>query len=175
MNPETELVSVLQRTFRVIPSFTILSIGGCALAHYAFGVPAAQLGVVVAVPLLGIFAISRVLRIVVTPTESSPERRLPQFVLYLSLVTFCSGILTIDFLLSAPIFSRLALSSEIVRGTLAVAAACGLIALISLMIAVIVVMRKVMGRFSDALKAGIWRILMCPTRLADRFQHLHDS
>jgi hypothetical protein len=178
MKTENELFSALARTARVIPAFVLLSIVGCALAHFVFGVSAEYLGVVVAVPLTWVFLISRVLRIAVTPTETpaGKPRPAPIAFLFFGLLTLFSGLLAIDLLLSVPVFAYLAIPGKIVRGTLTGAAISGLVALVSLMAMILSVIPNVLRKFSEALKAGVWRILSCPRRLADIFPtYLHKT
>lgn len=177
MNRKNEFLAILGNTIRVIPSFAILSIIGCALAHYAFSVPMNQLAVVVSVPLVGIFAISRLLRIAVPPTQTSSERAtIPPFVMFFSLVAFVSGLLAIDFVLSVPVFLYLDVPHEIVGGTLTTAGVCGILAVGNLVIASIIVMREVIAKYATPLRAGVWRILSYPTRVADNiFPHLHHK
>jgi hypothetical protein len=177
MKTENELFSAIGRTGRVIPTFAVLSIVGCTLAHFVFGVSAEYLGVVVAVPLSWLFLFSRVLRITITPTEAHHEhRKIPRLFVFFGLGALFSGLLAIDLLLSAPVYIRLALPRRIVIGTLDIAAVCGLAALASLIAMILSVMPNVMARFSVALKAGIWRILSYPTVLADNiFPQFHHK
>lgn len=168
------IVLILKRVIRVSATFLGLSLFGCLIGYSAFRVPLDELSVAVAVPILWIFAISRLLKR--TLPESKPAEQPPHgrawVAIFISLtVVFLAVIGTIDFLLSAGTFSYLGLHA-LAAHTFRLAEILGIICVGAFALAALLMARKVMGQVANALIAGVWRILLLPTRLADVLHYL---
>lgn len=175
MNIATEFAPTFRRVGRVLPSFAVLSASGCMIGHYGFGVPLNELAVAVAVPLVGIFAISRMMVIALPAVpKSEPSNRPgpPMVFMVLAMAVFCAGVAAIDFAFSAVVFSQLQIP-DLINGAWRIAAVCGIIAGAAFVTAVLFLMRTVMSSWWDVLIAQIWQILSCPRRFADGM-HLHS-
>jgi hypothetical protein len=164
------------RVLRVLPSFVLLALGGCAIGTFMFHIPSDQLAVAVSVPLVLMFSISRVLVLIVPreppPEEASVPRTAAILILGAGLLSFLA---IIDFALSAAIFHGLGLAtlaSEAVK--IAGVFLVGLLASIA-----VAICRSAMDSIDNLIEAAIaggrdafWDIAIAPTKLADRcFRH----
>lgn len=168
------IVLVYKRVIRVSATFLGLSLSGCLIAHFAFRVSLDELSVAVAVPIVWVFAISRLLRLVLpetTPTEQQPHGRAWVAIFVCLTVVFLAVIATIDSLLSAGTFSYLGLEVLASR-TLRLAEFLGIISVGAFTVAAFLMARKVMGQTTNALITGVWRILRFPARFADALHYL---
>lgn len=164
-----------KRVARVMPAFLVLSIAGCFFGYYVFRVPLNQLGVVVAVPMLGLFAISRVLALALPDSprdQRESSSRVPRLIFALAAVGFFAGIGAIDFLMSAGVFTRLAVS-EAVPHFFRLAEIFAAVSLAGLVASSVLVIRNVMRGWSEVLIYRIWRVLLLPAQLVDLLPHLH--
>jgi len=164
----------VRRVARVMPAFLLLSLGGCILGRYIFKVPLNQLGVVVAVPTLGLFAISRVLALALPDTPNGaprPSSHLPGALPILG-AAFLAGIAAIDFLLSAGIFARLGVYGAAPH-FYTLAETFAVISAASLALSSALLMQDVMAELAEMLTRGIWRLLLLPTQLVALLANSH--
>jgi len=173
MNYKTEFYSIFERTLRVGATFVALSVGGC-LIGLALGVSPRELGVAVAVPILWLFAISRVFVAAMprTPSEAKPITKSATALFFSLAAMFVAGIGAIDFALSGATFSFLRLHN-LSSGSYRISATCGEICASVLLVLTALALREVFGDLATALTVVILRILRWPTLLADAVPPLH--
>lgn len=166
-----ELVLVLKRVLRVSATFALLAAAGVIVAYFA-RIPLTEVPVAVTVPILWIFAISRLLKIILPvgrpPKEIPPPS--PTWIVVL-VAGFLAAVGTVDLLLSAGTFIYLGLHILAI-GTFKLAGFLGFFFVCILIAVMIIAARNVMNQWASRLFAEVWRILLWPARLADSVPHM---
>jgi hypothetical protein len=172
----TELIRVLRSGLRVSAAFFTLAVLGTVIGYFLFHLPLADLPIAIVVPILWMFAISRVLVLTLPASKGDPAPvKSASNIIGLSvIVAFLSGIASIDFLLSAGTFLHLQPRS-LAFSFLKLAEICGIIFTVIVLSLSAFVVRKLVSSRADALIEGIWRILRWPARLADSLLRMVDS
>jgi hypothetical protein len=131
-----------------------------------FGVPLNELGVAVAVPILWLFAISRVF-VLALPRTPPPEKPPRQIELFAPVAAwFLSGIGAIDFFLSALTFSWLGVP-DLASKSYAIAGFSGEACAAVMLLIIVLVMHSVFNNLAAALIFVVRSILKWPAGLAD--------
>jgi hypothetical protein len=169
-------VLILKRVVRVSATFTFLSVVGCLCGYFAFRVSLDELPVAVAVPIVWIFAISRLLRVALPDSPSSSEQVPPRGRQWIAImgflaVVFFSGVAAVDLVLSWATFLYLGLP-HLASGAIVGAESLGILCFASFAFAATVMVHREMAQLASAVVAGVWRILRLPSNLADALHYL---
>jgi hypothetical protein len=170
---KNEIESILRRIVRVSATFFVLSISACSAA-LVFGVSSHELGVAVAVPILWLFAISRVF-VLALPRTTPQERPAQQTELFVAVAAwFLSGIGAMDFFFSALTFSWLGVSDLAIK-SYEIAAFSGEACAAIMLFVILLVMRAVFDDLASAMIFVVRNILRWPAELADGLSlpHVH--
>lgn len=166
----------MRKMLGFFPLLLIVAIVGCALFFFVFRVALDDLGVVVAVPFVWVFVISRLIMGVLpqpsnaephkTPVPTQPPTIVIRLLVVLFVICFLGAYGAISLLLSAATFSHLALP-VIASETLRLASFFGIAALAALLIIIFLIAGKIASQHSDRFITGVWYILQFPRRLLD--------
>jgi len=175
-----DLIQLLKRTVRVSATFAVLTVIGFALGHYAFHVPLADLPTAVAVPILWLFAMSRVFVALLPANPPQTAGAKPKVVklttvrvVYMAVTLVCllAAIGAIVALLSAGTYYLLSVQGLMSRSLHAAALSASVCLAIVVFFSVMIVRRYILSRV-DVLVATLWEICRWPARLADWVPHL---
>ena len=178
MNYKSEVQSILRRVLRVSATFLVLSFAACSIA-LILGVSPHELGVAVAVPILWLFAISRILMLALPRTAPPPARPLKSIELFTAVTAWVlSAIGAMDFFLSALTFSWLGVTDLAAKGY-AIAGFSGEACAALMLLIILLVMQAVFNDLATAMIFVVRSMLRWPAELADalslpaihRFEH----
>jgi len=182
----SEFILIFKRVVRVGATLFLLSVSGCLIARFGFRVPLDDLSVAVAVPVFWIFAISRVLVLVLPETKDAaaiPQQGTLPFEIHkrpdppviatgIGLATiFLSAVAAIDFLLSAGTFSLLELY-PLAHGTIRLATLSAILCAVIVFLFCAAIVRQYVTARANTLIVGVWQILSFPARFADALRYL---
>lgn len=167
---------MLLATFRVMPFVAITAIGGVAVAYFILRVPLNDVAVVVAVPLILLFAIAKILNLLMTDVsekdrEEAKKHPVPLTFLLFGLISYFSSVLAVDLSISAGIFKALGMSAA-VAPTLRLAVGFLLVLLVGSLLVCLFVLRKLMIYYWMALLTELIHatdtFLLVPMKFSER-------
>jgi hypothetical protein len=166
---------LFRSVLRVVPAFALASILGCLVGFFAFRIPHGELGVVVSVPLVVAFLLSRFFVLVIpADTPATPERptTLRIFIVLMALL----GLATASLMLPSAVIYALVGLSDVAKGALRLAgwAFLGAIVVLSVdffaTVASCVPLASLFGSLRRNAIECFWKALRAPTHLSVRMR-----
>lgn len=164
---------LFRSVLRLIPAFALFSVLGCIIGHFIFSIPHGELAVVVSVPLVVAFILTRFLVLVVpreTPTDAT-RPSLPKLIMA-ALVFLCFAVAVV-MLPSSAIYDSIGLN-EIAKGALtgAVYSFGAAVILFILDVAAAIAAALPLNEMIDSLVVNavglFWEALRSPTEISIR-------
>jgi hypothetical protein len=175
MTVTAEFFDIFRRLQRVLPTFMALTVTGFLVAAFVWRVPPDVLAVSVAVPAIGVFAISRVL-ILFLPRRAPASNlsAVPRVVFVLAFLMALASVVALDMLISASVLSEIGLPGVAV-GALQFSLVSGVACLVALLLmAVTLAVKRTLGVInavseyaSGLLVQAFWRFRLVPRGFAD--------
>jgi hypothetical protein len=168
MSLASEIRSIFRRVLRVSATFFVLALSACSIAWLA-KVPTNELGVAVIVPVLWLFAMSRIFIVALPPppsSEQASEADRGKDIFFAITVWVLSGIAAIDFFLSAITFSRFGVA-DLASKSYALSGFFGEACAAVMLLILLLVLRSVFRNLADAMVDVVRSMLRWPADLAD--------
>lgn len=168
-----KLERIFRSVLRLIPAFTLISVAGCLIGYFVFHIPHGELGVVVSVPTVVAFILTRLL-ILFVPREipDETERANLSRLISASIVFICLAT-TVVMVPSSLIYGVIGLS-VIAKGSFFIAALAFLAALvvvffdITLTVCAALPLRDLMDFLMYKTVEFFWDALRAPTTISIR-------
>jgi len=167
---DASLIRIIERCATLVPMLIFFSTVGCVVGHYVLLVPFDRLGTVVSIPMIIGFLVVKwtMLAFPFDPEEVKKQKMPPPAFRFFGFVMIFATVLSISFLLSAPIY-YLSGWSDLGGGALKFAAVGFGIALLSLIGAL---QQVVPTELLALLVVGLWRVailFLFPRLFVSRF------
>ena len=165
------LRNIFRSVFRLTPSFLLASTIGCLTGHFVFKIPHGELGVVVSIPLVVGFLVTRLL-VLLVPDPRAEEVPAPKPIRFLAaFMIFVAGATAAVMLPSAAIYAVLGFGSlahgAFLLGTCAIGGGMVLwIADVVVTIASSLSLVSVSSFFTGRATELFWDVLRAPTKIS---------